>query len=177
MYRYFCRILEEVNVLYPTAKLTVLGDFTLPYAIWNSVSPDCPSCSPKLGSLRSQTLILETISDMIDFLNLKQIDSFLNVNGSLLDLIFINYLDFNLELSDNPRDFDMSDCLRFDFKNSNYSEKNAYLGVIGWPKFLCGVGVVVAVDIFILFRILLVNFSYLQSRLSLLNIHHGLTLN
>lgn len=101
-YRSVCSILENVSVVHPTATLCILGDFNLPFVTWSDNVDDVQLCVPRQGSTRQQAQIMCSISETMQFFNLTQIILNINFIGSILDLIFLNTVNYILEISHDP---------------------------------------------------------------------------
>ncbi|XP_043479942.1 uncharacterized protein LOC122509766 [Leptopilina heterotoma] len=101
-YNAMCNILEDISFLFPHAVISILGDFNMPYAIWDTNHNDDPSCFAKPGLLKLHCDVAENVPNTIDFLALKQINYIVNSQNNLLDLIFTNSIEFTLSKVTDP---------------------------------------------------------------------------
>lgn len=102
IYFTFCSIVEEISIRYPSALICLHGDFNMPFISWVRDHDDCQVGIPVQGATRDQRHIADAVSDMLNFINLSQINSVFNINGSLLDLIFYNSVNYNLSAFVDP---------------------------------------------------------------------------
>lgn len=74
----------------------------MPFIAWNKVIESGPSCYSKVMSSRAYNLIAYLLSNTLDFLNIYQINTFVNSTENILELIFYNSSNYAIKLIDDP---------------------------------------------------------------------------
>lgn len=149
-YEAYCQSIEEVLSKNSCDKICLCGDFNLPDIKWQS---DHMGVSALSGTSSQASVIV----DFMAYLNLFQINNIPNVLGSMLDLVFCDSQNVNVNICNNPLllcdkyhpallfNIDIfeitNDFMRFDyeylnFRHANYVELNNFLGSFDWDSVL-----------------------------------------
>ena len=76
---------KGLNMANPADTVVVLGDYNLPHLCW-SLDHDLNSYIPVNASSEQETVMCESVMSN----GLQQINSISNINGRILDLVFVN---------------------------------------------------------------------------------------
>ncbi|XP_043471602.1 uncharacterized protein LOC122504518 [Leptopilina heterotoma] len=98
-----CRTFEDLLIPESQNPVCIVGDFNVPFISWNNNNKNEPSCTAKLNcSIKLHKDIANVISDTLDFLDFSQINKIPNTFGSILDLVFCNFSELDINLSYDP---------------------------------------------------------------------------
>lgn len=92
-----CNILEELNEQYTEANFLIVGDFNLPF-LTQLFSGVISQIDLNTTLTYQQNQVASLLLDTFNFIGLSQINTKLNIYGSILDLIFCNPDAFSIEV-------------------------------------------------------------------------------